>query len=213
VAEKSSITADEATQDVGRVLRSSTAQFTVGCQQLIADPEQLTPRLGALITASSATTDVYGLICNVTIEDDAFVRQLVAAGVESEEIIEDQRQKRQVPVVIEVQIVGYRAGERVLQRLPPQPPRTLDPTRTCTRAEVRRFTRDHEWLRLLLSAPDIGSSDQIIVAALLAAAEARPSLIERETYLLEAGRELARLLTLDLTRLEGILRQLRPQTA
>lgn len=203
-------TTGELSREVGRVLRSSTAQFTVGCQQLLADPDGVTPRLGALVKASSATGDVYGLICNVTIEDDAFVRQLVAAGTTSEEIIEDQRRRRQVPVVIEVQIIGYRAGERVFQRLPPQPPRTLDPTRTCTPAEARRFTQQNDWLRILLSAPDVSSADQIIVAALLAAAETRPSLIERESYLVEAGRDLARLLAMDLTRLEGILQQLRP---
>ena len=53
---------------------------------------------------------IYGLIFNVTIEDDAFVRQLVAAGVESAEIIEDQRQKRQVPIVVDVLVVGGGQG-------------------------------------------------------------------------------------------------------
>mgnify|MGYP000106110759 CR=1 FL=1 len=52
-------------------------------------------------------------------------------------------------------------------------------------------------------------ADQLVAAALRAAAAARPSEPEREAYLIAAGRELARLLALDLTRLDGILQQLR----
>mgnify|MGYP006883595903 CR=1 FL=1 len=91
---------------VGRVLRASTSAFAVGCRQLIAEQDLMTPKLGALLKATGRNGRVvYGLTCNVTIEDDAFVRQLVAAGVESAEIIEDQRQKRQVPIVVDVIIV------------------------------------------------------------------------------------------------------------
>ena len=198
----------ETTLEVGRVLRSSTTGFTIGCQQLIVDQEKLTPRLGALIKAVGATSAVFGVIANVAIEDDAFVRQLVAAGVNNPVMIEDQRQKRQVPVIIEVLSVGYGDGSSVSHRLPPQPPRTLDLISTCNRAELRRFTERHDWLRIVL-ATQSAPVDQIIVAALRMASEARPSSLEREQYLISAGRELARLLALDLTRLDGILRQLR----
>jgi len=194
---------------VGRVLRASTSAFTVGCRQLIAEQDLMTPKLGALLKATGRNgRAVYGLTCNVTIEDDAFVRQLVAAGVESAEIIEDQRQKRQVPIVVDVIIVGHGDENAVFHRLPPQPPRTLDEIHTCNNAEWVRFTERHDWIRLLL--PEIDAPvDQIIVAALRMASEARPSRLEREQYLISAGRELARLLALDLTRLDGILRQLR----
>ena len=45
--------------------------------------------------------------------------------------------------------------------------------------------------------------------ALRLAAEARPKDTEQKQYLVSAGRELAKLLTLDLSRLDGILGQLR----
>jgi hypothetical protein len=194
---------------VGRVLRSSTANFTVGCRQLIADQDKMTPKLGALLKArGSDGRIVYGMTCNVTIEDDAFVRQLVAAGVESAEIIEDQRQKRQVPVVVDVITVGHGDGSSYFHRLPPQPPRTLDEIYTCGNDDLRGFTQRHDWMRLILPAFN-APVDQIIVAALRMASEARPASIEREQYLVSAGRELAKLLALDLTRLDGILGQLR----
>ncbi len=194
---------------VGRVLRSSTASFTVGCRQLIAEQDKMTPKLGALLKAKGSDGRVvYGMTCNVTIEDDAFVRQLVAAGVDSAEIIEDQRQKRQVPVVVDVIVVGYGENDKPYHRLPPQPPRTLDEIFTCGNAEFRRFTERHDWMRLILPAFN-APVDQILVAALRLASEARPSQMEREQYLVSAGRELAKLLALDLSRLDGILGQLR----
>lgn len=195
---------------VGRVLRSSTTSFTVGCQQLIAEQGELTPQLGALLRAVGRNGEIiFGVACNVTIEDDVFVRQLVAAGEERPDFIEDQRQRRQVPVVVDVTVVGFcEGGSRYSQRLPPQPPRTLDEIWTCNGAEQSRFTEEHDWIRILLASNPL-TADQVVVAALRLARDARSSNDERRQYLVGAGRELAKLLSLDLARLDGILRQLR----
>jgi hypothetical protein len=193
---------------VGRVLRSSTTSFTVGCRQLILEQDQRIPEFGALVRAGAKDGDViYGLIANVTIEDDAFVRQLVAAGVESAEIIEDQRQKRQVPIVVEVLVVGSGRGLAVFHRLPAQPPSTLDQIYLCEPAEVVRFTGQHDWLRTVLGSVEV-PADQLLTATLRAATQARPP-DQQEPYKIAAGRELAKLLALDLARLDGLLRQMR----
>jgi hypothetical protein len=199
----------------GRVLRSSTTDFTIGCHQVIAEQSHVAPAFGALVKAHNPGGGVtYGLVYNVTVEDDPFVRQLVAAGVEDEEFIADQRQRRQVPVAVDVLVVGHgqpkTPGSSVMDvyyRLPQQPPGTLDQIYKCNEAEVRRFTERNEWLRIVLGAA-AAPADQLIVAALRAGANARPGAQEKETYLIAAGRELARLLALDLSRLDGILRQL-----
>ena len=193
---------------VGRVLRSSTTGFTVGCRQLISEQDQRVPEFGALVRAEGKEgAAIYGLIFNVTIEDDAFVRQLVAAGVESAEIIEDQRQKRQVPIVVDVLVVGGGQGLAVYHRLPAQPPSTLDQIYLCNEAEIVRFTERNDWLRTVLAAVEV-PADQLLISALRTAAQARPP-DQRDAYLVAAGRELARLLALDLTRLDGVLQQLR----
>lgn len=193
---------------IGRVLRSSTTSFTIGCRQLISEQDQLVPEFGALVRAAAVGGNlVYGLIYNVTIEDDAFVRQLVAAGVDTPEIIEDQRQKRQVPVVVDVLVVGSGRGLEVSHRLPAQPPITLDEIYGCNPAEIVRFTERHDWLRTILGSVE-APADQLITAALRNAAQARPP-DQRQPYLIAAGRELAKLLALDLTRLDGILRGVR----
>jgi len=66
---------DSATR-VGRVMRSSTGEFTIGTRLLQAD----VPRFGAFVKAPSTDgCQVIGLIYDVLIEDDPFVRQLVTA--------------------------------------------------------------------------------------------------------------------------------------
>ena len=150
---------------VGRVLRSSTTSFTVGCRQLISEQDQRIPEFGALVRAEGKDGGlVYGLIFNVTIEDDAFVRQLVAAGVESAEIIEDQRQKRQVPIVVDVLVVGGGQGLSIYHRLPAQPPSTLDQIYLCNAAEIVRFTERNDWLRTVLGAVEV-PADQLLTAS------------------------------------------------
>jgi hypothetical protein len=195
---------------VGRVLQASTTRLTVGCQPPIAAQNQIIPPFGSLVKAAGpgeATT--YGLVHDVVVEDDLFVRQLVAAGMDDEVYIADQRQRRQVPVVVEVLLVGFGNPLEPRHYLPPQPPSTLDKVYSCNSAEVVRFTARHDWLRTILAAPDI-AADALIPAALRAAAQARPP-DQREGYLVSAGRELARLLAQDPIRLDGILRQLEPR--
>lgn len=200
---------------VGRVLRASTTSFVVGCTRLISEQELRTPQFAALVKAldpddpaNGSANVTYGLIYNVTIEDDAFVRQLVAAEVEDEEYIADQRQRRQVPIVMDVLAVGHGRGNQVYHRLPPQPPNTLNRIYACNSSELVRFTERHDWLRTVMSAAD-APSDQLAVAALRGAAQARRASGQDEAYLVGAGRELAKLLALDLARLDGILVQLR----
>jgi hypothetical protein len=196
---------------VGRVLRSSTASFTVGCSRLISEQDQLTPEFGGLVKAESARGElIYGFIYNVTIEDDAFVRQLVAADVNDEVYIEDQRQNRQVPIVVDVITAGVGRGLNVAHRLPAQPPGTLDRIYACNAAELVRFTARHDWLRAVLTniaAPGM-PADALLAAILRNATQARPP-DQREAYRLAAARELARLLAMDLGRLDAIVQQLR----
>jgi hypothetical protein len=203
---------------VGRVLQASTTRLTVGCQPPIAAQNQAIPAFGSLVKAAGPGEAVtYGLVHNVAVEDDLFVRQLVAAGMDDEEYIADQRQRRQVPVVVEVLLLGFglplqsagAVAEELRYYLPSQPPSSLDKVYACTFAEIVRFTARHDWLRTALGAtvPDI-AMDALIAAALRSAAQARPA-DQRESYLVAAGRELARLLAQDPIRLDGILHQLR----
>ncbi len=188
---------------VGRVMRSSTGEFTIGVRLLQAD----VPRFGSFVKApSSDGCDVIGLIYDVLIEDDPFVRQMIGADVK-DEYIRDHRENRQVPATVSVLVVGHCRDGRMLPHLPPQPPAVLDTLVTCTDGEIIRFTEDFAYFRTVLNAPD-ARPDELLAASLRHAAEARRG-AGRE-FLVRAGRELARLLAFDAVRLEGLLRRIRP---
>jgi hypothetical protein len=189
--------------EVGRIIRSSTARFAVGCQVL----RPQVPVFGSLVKVRALGDDeIYGLIHDVMMEDDPFVRQMAALGDVRPEYVEDQRRNRQVPIEVGVLVVGYRHGGQVYHRLPPQPPLSLDVIYTCPAEELVAFTAQFDYFRLVLDCRDL-PADELLAANLRYAAEARGA--GGRDFLVDAGRELARLLPIDLTRLDSILRRMR----
>jgi hypothetical protein len=191
---------------IGRMLRSSTTGYVFGC----AVPEPEMPCFGDFVKAPAqrGQANVLGLIYNITVEDDPFVRQMVATPDLEEAYILDQRRNRQVPLEVSVLAVGYENGRGVVCGLPPQPPVTLDTIRPCQAAEITDCTASLGYLRLILAAPDV-PADELMVVSLQNAAQIRPP--EDRTYFLrQAGRELARVLARDLSRLEYLLRMIQP---
>ncbi len=191
---------------LGRVLRAGTTGFTAGCRTL----EDNLPVFGSLVQAErSDGAAVYGLIYDVRVDDDPFVRQLLAAGDLSEEYVQDQRQRRQVPVEVNVLVVGGRdkAGQ-VYHYLPPQPPATLSWVNVCPSDRVRQFGQRLDFLRTVLNAAD-APTDELAAACLRQIAAAQDDPDQAQRYLQDAGRELARLLSRDPVRLGGILQRMR----
>jgi hypothetical protein len=199
---------------IGRLLRSSTTGYVFGC----AATEPSMPRFGDFVKAPAqrGQITVIGLVYDIVIEDDAFVRQMVASRDLDEAYILDQRENRQVPIEVSVLSIGYITGAdgahgsgTVNCGLPPLPPVTLDGIHPCSAGEMTGCTSSFEYLRLILNNPDI-PADELIVVSLAQAAAARPP-ADRAPFLRRAGRELAHLLSRDLPRLEALLRRIRPQ--
>jgi hypothetical protein len=189
---------------VGRIIRSSTTRFAVGCQVL----RPQVPAFGSLVKVPAVGCDqIFGLIHDVRMEDDPFVRQMAVTDGVPAEYIEDQRHNRQVPIEVGVLVAGYRHGEEIVQRLPPQPPLSLDVIHTCASGELVAFTEQFDYFRLVLDCRDL-PADELLAANLRYAAEARSD--AGKGFLVNAGRELARLLAMDLYRLDAILRRIRP---
>jgi hypothetical protein len=191
--------------EVGRIIRSSTTRFAVGCQVL----RPQVPVFGALVKVPAlGDGEVYGLIHDVRMEDDPFVRQMAASHDDLRpEYVEDMRRNRQVPIEVSVLVVGYSDGGAFRHRLPPQPPLSLDVLHTCAPDELLAFTRQFDYFRLVLESQDL-PSDELLAANLRYAAEARGP--GGRDFLVDAGRELARLLAYDLQRLDSLLRRIRP---
>jgi hypothetical protein len=190
--------------EVGRIIRSSTTRFAVGCQVL----RPQVPAFGALVKVRAVGDNaVYGLIHDVRMEEDPFVRQMAASEDLPPEYVEDQRRNRQVPIEVGVLVVGCRQNETLYHRLPPQPPLSLDVIHTCPADELVAFTQRFDYFRLVLDNRDL-PVDELLAANLRYAAAARDE--AGPAFLLDAGRELARLLAQDLPRLDGLLRRIRP---
>lgn len=188
---------------VGRVLRASTRGFAIGCAVMQPD----IPAFGSFVRAEGQApgSAIYGLIYDVSLEDDPFVRQFISADP-PEEVVRDQRENRQVPIEVSVLAVGCSDGESIRHCLPAQPPVTLDWLYQCTDEEVQAFTSRFGYFRLILESREM-PTDELLAASLRVAAAARAE-SERAPFLIEAGRELARLLAGDPVRLEGLLRRL-----
>jgi hypothetical protein len=191
---------------VGRVLSASTRGFTAGCRVMQPD----IPAFGSFVRADAHVPDgaVYGLIYDVVVQDDLFVRRFIIAEP-PEEVVRDQRENRQVPIEVSVLAVGYHDGTRVVHRVPPQPPVTMDYLYPCPPAEVIEFSGRFDYFRLVLNAPGVPVDD--LLAASIWSAAANRADQERERFLVDAGRELARLLAGDLLRLDGLLQRIRPK--
>ena len=194
---------------IGRSQRSATTGFVFGC----AVPEPEVPLFGSFVKApiQKQRADAIGLIYDIVVEDDQFVRQMIAsaermADEDFEAYLQDQRTNRQVPIEVSVLTVGYRSNSHYIYSLPPQPPITLDKVHYCTDEEIREFTGRFDYLRLILEAPDL-PVDELLAVSLLKAAQVQP---DRARFLAQGGRELAKLLSRDLTRLENLLRRIRP---
>jgi hypothetical protein len=124
------------------------------------------------------------------------------------ETIADQRVNRMVPVEISVLNVGFVQVDRVHHTLPPRPPLSLDPVQLCDDATVRAFTRQLDFLRLVVNASDV-PTEELLAAAINHASWARPE-GERREFLVMSGRYLAGLLSHDLPRLQHLLKLIRP---
>ena len=189
---------------VGRIIRSSSTRFAVGCQVL----RPQVPAFGSLVKVPATDgNQIYGLIHDVRMEDDPFVRQMAVTEGLPAEVIEDQRYNRQVPIEVSVLVVGYGHEGQITHRLPPQPPLSLDVIHTCTADELVTFTAQFDYFQLVLDSRDL-PADELLAANLRYAAAARDS--AGGDFLVRAGRELARLLAMDLYRLDAILRRIRP---
>jgi hypothetical protein len=189
---------------VGRVLRSSIRGFVVASRI----PEPDVPVFGSFVKAEiqRGATELIGLVYDIQIADDPFIRQLALQEEPDQVALADQREIRGVPIEVGVVAVGYHDGQDVFHGLPPQPPIMLNRILICDDAEVVAFTGRLDFLRLLLNSREV-PADELMVSCLRLAAQARPE-AERRPFLLNAGRELARLLGADLVRLEALLGRL-----
>jgi len=189
---------------IGRVTRCSTRGF-VGA---VRTPEPELPVFGGFCKAPAqqGKSHVIGLIYNISIEDDELTRQMAAADHPMEEELADQQYLRQIPIEYDVLAIGYQADGEFYYSLPPQPPLALALIQPMTREEILHFTQQLDFIPIILSAINL-PVDDLLAASLRSAASTRTG-SEKYSFLIQAGKFSARLLSDDLTRLDNLIRNL-----
>lgn len=143
---------------IGRLLRASTAECVVGCR--VSQVE--VPDLGCLVRIPLENGyEVYGLIADIHIDDDGLIRQLVTADGVDQAVILDNRMNRNVPLEMNVLMVGYRRDGRISHLLPPRPPLSLDLIYMCDDDELCQFTGTGRfgYFRHVLRAVDLPAAE------------------------------------------------------
>ncbi len=188
--------------EIGRLLRSGTSGFVVGCRVNQLDA----PAFGGLVRVPLGQGyQVYGLIYDIRIEDDGLVRQLITSEGVTPEIFADNRVNRNAPVEISVLAVGYEQNRAISHLLPPRPPLSLDLIYLCEPAEVAAFTSAGRfgYFRHILRAADLPAGE--LLAAHLQQAQAAHSSLGNTTWLNSATQELITLLRDDYPTLMNVL--------
>lgn len=145
---------------VGRLLRANTSACVFGCQVSQVNP----PVFGEMVRIPLANgLQLYGLVHEINIDDDGLVRQLVSAPDIAPEVIEDNRQNRNMPVEMSVVFIGWERTGAVSHTRVPTPPLSLDEIFTCTPPEIIHFLYGGKfgYLRALLRNEDLPAADLI----------------------------------------------------
>jgi hypothetical protein len=168
--------------------------------------------LGTLVKVRVEGTDyAYGIVSYGTTASPEPGRRAVrrSSGEVFDEAIYDEHPQllRILHTEFNVILVGWVEDDVIHQHLPPQPPPLHHSVYQCVPEEVKAFSQQLYYLRLLLSAPGEVSAEQLVAAHV------------RETYRQRGGdaewlertaRELASLLKHDYERLMTILYAIEP---
>ena len=141
---------EERNSYIGRMLSANSRECVISS----LTPQQAIPAFGSMlrIPTGNGQPEIYGVVTDITLEEDGFLRQIAASADISEEVIRDAQENRNVPIVIRMAFIGYMEEDRVLHLLPPRPPVTLTEIYPCTAKEICEFTRKLGYLRLLMNA-------------------------------------------------------------
>ncbi len=188
---------------LGEVVEATSAAFTVHCYELYGAAP-----LGSLVR-TGGEAPVYGVVSNVATSSMDPARRPVARGQDEADEEAVYRSNPQLAALLrtdfQATIVGYQDGEQLRRYLPSQPPRIHAFVQSCAPQEVRAFTERLDFLPLLLAGA-VPLADEVAAAFLRQAASAHE---DPQAFLTVAGRQMARLLSRDLQRLNAILGSLR----
>jgi hypothetical protein len=197
----------ESSDVIGQIVEADIATFRAGSFQI-----HETPPLGALVRAGAPSgvdeNSIYAVVCDArteSLEGRQPVPHSPAEGDLGSFLDSNPHLRHLLRTSFDAVVVGHGDGATLRHYLPPAPTSIFAPVRPCPPEEVARFTQSFDYLKPLLSSAT--NADEATAASLRLASAAHP---DPRYFLVQAGKELARLLADQPDRLTAILRRIRP---
>ena len=191
------------TERIGEVVESNTNEFVAQCYDLYTSPP-----IGTLIRAGETET-VYGLVSYSSTGGLDPTRKPIPRGRDFESEDEIYRGNPQLNRLLNTEFraisVGYKTDSTINLYMSPVPPRIHSFVSICENDEISTFVSSMRFLDAILRSPVPQADD--VVAGFIRFASATFS--GNENIKLEAARLLAKMLSNDTRRLEGIIRRIR----
>jgi len=185
---------------VGEVVAASTTDFVAQCYELYQSPP-----LGSLVKTRDESVALYGVVCGATTTSLEPGRRPIARGKDE---VSEEEIYRQSPQLLKLFRSEFSAlGDRLYHYLPPKPARIHGFVYLCPPAEVKDFSQSFDFLNILINTSLPISNDELIAAVLRQMSQAYE---DRHDFLVAAARELAILLSGQLSQLKAILGRIRP---
>ncbi|MBN1190539.1 MAG: hypothetical protein JXA46_12360 [Dehalococcoidales bacterium] len=190
----------------GEVIDACTTNFTAQCYELYNSPP-----LGGLVKTQEKDIQLFGVVYKVLTAGIEPGRKPIARG--KDDLSEDEiyRTNPQLLKLLKsefsVLVTGYKKDGRFFHYLAPRPAHIHSPVFGCVPEEIKGFSKSMDFLDIILK-----SRLEIPVEQLVGAVLRQMALVygaEKHTFLVNAGKELAALLSSDYTQLKAILKGLR----
>ena len=186
---------------VGEVIQSTTTEIVAQCYELYQSPP-----LGSLVKTRDQAGETYAIVYNSTTSGIDPARQPIARGKDAASEEEIYQSSPQLAKLLKSQfsslLVGHRRDGKVLQYLPPTPPRIHAFVYQCPPEELREFSSSLAFLQIIIGTSLPAPVDELAAAAVRQMGLAQA---DRHAFLVRAGKELAGLLSGDFNRLKAIL--------
>ena len=182
---------------LAEILESNTQSWTAQCRAL-----HCAPPFGSFVRApeDDRREVIYGVVSRISTEPIDATRRPLALWTSEDEMPSRHPQiGKLLRTVFEVHSIGWGKEGKISRSLPHQPPRLHTFVLPCLPDDVRRFTDEVSWTRLLIES---GESDELLVAACREAVRAHHGDM---AYKVKLGRELAKPLRADYHRLRDVL--------
>jgi hypothetical protein len=189
------------TERVGEVIEASTTAFTAQCYQLYQIPP-----LGSLVKTGNSSAELYAIVYNAETTSLEPGRKPIARGQDEKSEEDIYRSSPQLAKLLRSEfgavVVGHKEGNRLYHHLPPQPARIHSFVYQCTDEEIMDFGKSFDFLNILLNANLPVPAEELVGAALRRMSRAHK---DPRAFLVAAGKELAILLSGNLSSLNAIL--------